>query len=240
MRGWSKNASHGGVVGVNTGGGMGVYGDSASGVGIWGSSANREGVHAETKSSATAALVAHQLNAASDTAALYAKHASPQGLAAVLEGKVLVQGNVLVTGDIQLANAADCAEEFDIAAETCVEPGTVMVLNDDGTLQASSQPHDTRVVGVISGAGRYRPGLVLDKQESLAVRQPIALMGKVFCKADAHFGAISVGDLLTSSPTPGHAMKTNDPRQAFGAVIGKALRPLAGGRGLIPILIALQ
>jgi hypothetical protein len=27
---------------------------------------------------------------------------------------------------------------------------------------------------------------------------------------------------------------------AFGAVIGKALRPLAAGKGLIPILIALQ
>jgi len=35
-------------------------------------------------------------------------------------------------------------------------------------------------------------------------------------------------------------MKTSDPSQAFGAVIGKALRPLAAGQGLIPILIALQ
>ena len=65
-------------------------------------------------------------------------------------------------------------------------------------------------------------------------------MGKVFCKVDAQFGAIEVGDLLTTSPTPGHAMKTNDPFKAFGAVIGKALRPLKEGQGLIPILIALQ
>ena len=65
-------------------------------------------------------------------------------------------------------------------------------------------------------------------------------MGKVFCKVDAQFGAIEVGDLLTTSPTPGHAMKTSDPFKAFGAVIGKALRPFTAGRGLIPILIALQ
>ena len=37
-----------------------------------------------------------------------------------------------------------------------------------------------------------------------------------------------------------YAMKADDPRKAFGAVIGKALRPLGEGQGLIPILIALQ
>ena len=101
--------------------------------------------------------------------------------------------------------------------------------------------YDKRVAGVISGAGDYKPGIVLDKrQPSSGNRQPVALLGKVFCKVDAQFGAIEVGDLLTSSPTPGHAMKTDDPFKAFGAVIGKALRPLTEGQGLIPILIALQ
>jgi len=49
-----------------------------------------------------------------------------------------------------------------------------------------------------------------------------------------------VGDLLTSSPTPGHAMKASDPAEAFRAVVGKSLRPLKEAQGLIPILIALQ
>jgi hypothetical protein len=35
-------------------------------------------------------------------------------------------------------------------------------------------------------------------------------------------------------------MKAADPARAFGAVIGKALAPLDGGRGLIPVLVALQ
>jgi hypothetical protein len=35
-------------------------------------------------------------------------------------------------------------------------------------------------------------------------------------------------------------MKAADPSRAFGSVIGKALRRLAAGRGLIPILVALQ
>jgi hypothetical protein len=35
-------------------------------------------------------------------------------------------------------------------------------------------------------------------------------------------------------------MKAIEPLKAFGAVIGKALRQLTEGQGLIPILIALQ
>jgi hypothetical protein len=35
-------------------------------------------------------------------------------------------------------------------------------------------------------------------------------------------------------------MRAADPLLAFGAVIGKALAPLATGRGLVPILVALQ
>jgi hypothetical protein len=120
------------------------------------------------------------------------------------------------------------------------EPGTVMVLNELGALAPSSQAYDRRVAGVVSGAGHYKPGIVLDRRETGAVRQPIALLGKTFCKVDARFGAIEVGDLLTTSPTPGHAMATNDPAKSFGAVIGKALRPFTGGQGVIPILIALQ
>jgi hypothetical protein len=35
-------------------------------------------------------------------------------------------------------------------------------------------------------------------------------------------------------------MRADMPARAFGAVIGKALRPLRDGQGLIPILVALQ
>ena len=65
-------------------------------------------------------------------------------------------------------------------------------------------------------------------------------MGKVYCKVDASTAPLAVGDLLTTSPTAGHAMKATDPARAFGAVIGKALQPLAGGCAMVPILVALQ
>src|SRR5262249_19037417 len=105
----------------------------------------------------------------------------------------------------------------------------------------SAMSYDKRVAGVISGAGGYKPGLILDnKQSADDHRVPVALMGKVYCKVDAQYGSIEVGDLLTTSATPGHAMKVQDPMQAFGAVIGKALRSLAKGKALVPILAALQ
>ena len=142
-------------------------------------------------------------------------------------------------GDIQLANA-DCAEEFTVAAGAAVEPGTVMVLNNEGFVFQSLSAYDTRVVGVVSGAGGFKPGIVLDRRQDVAGRRPIALMGKVGCLVTAEEVSVRIGDLLTTSDVPGHAMKALDPERAFGAVIGKALAPLATGRGIIPILIGLR
>jgi hypothetical protein len=94
---------------------------------------------------------------------------------------------------------------------------------------------------VLSGAGDCRPGLVLGRGPGEgALRLPIALVGKTFCRADATNAPIRVGDLLTTSAMRGHAMRATDARRAFGATIGKALRPLDGGTGLVPILVALQ
>jgi hypothetical protein len=213
--------------------GAGVWGASNDGTGVWATSNNSEALHAETRAHQQSALAVYQLDPTSDSAALFVVHKGDNKTAAFF------QGNVIVTGDITLANA-DCAEDFDIAGGSSTEPGTVMVLEDESKLRESFLPYDKRVAGVISGAGDYKPALILDKQQSRTDRKPIALVGKTFCKVDAQFGAIEVGDLLTTSPTAGHAMRTDDPLQAFGAVIGKALRPLRSGQGLIPILIALQ
>ena len=142
-------------------------------------------------------------------------------------------------GDIRLLGA-DCAEEFAIAGAEAITPGTVMVIGDDGRLNASCQPHDRRVAGVVSGAGAYKPGIILGRQMGRDDHLPVALVGKVFCKVDDSNGPICVGDLLTTSARPGHAMRATDPLAAFGAVIGKALGALPAGFGQIPILIALQ
>ena len=93
-----------------------------------------------------------------------------------------------------------------------------MVLTDNGVLQASHDPSDKRVAGVISGAGGYRPGLILDRSAASQERMPLDVMVEVDCKMDADPAAISVGDLLTTSGWPGFGMKETDSTLRFGAV----------------------
>ncbi len=224
-----------GVVGQDTGeGGIGVWGISKSGHGVHGDSTGSRGV---VGTSDSAEGVLGKSKTGSGVRGESGAGVGIYGKGGRLAG--LFEGDVEVTGDIRMANA-DCAEEFDLANADLVEPGTVMVLGDDGTLQASDFDYDKRVVGVVSGAGAYKPGIVLDKQGARPNRKPIALLGKVCCKVDATYAPVAVGDLLTTSPTPGNAMKASDHLKAPGAVIGKALQPLRQGQDLIPILVALQ
>jgi hypothetical protein len=162
------------------------------------------------------------------------------GFAARVGGNVLVNGTVNAS-DVLLTNA-DCAEEFEVdpSCAAHVVPGTVMVLGEDGRLAPCSSTYDKRVAGVVSGAGDFRPGIILGTGSAQSDGVAIALVGRVACNVDATHGAIAVGDLLTTSDVPGYAMKASDSGRAFGAVIGKALRPLREGNALIPILVALQ
>lgn len=204
--------------------------EGGASAGVWGSSKSGEGVHGETQSDFFAAVAGIQLNPQSTGAGVYGEHRGegPAGF---------FKGNVVVTKDIFLGNG-DCAEDFDVSGSEEVAPGTVMVINQDGALHQCQKAYDKRVAGVISGAGGCEPAIILDRKQLRHNRVPIALVGKVYCKADAQYSPIEIGDLLTTSQTPGHAMKAEDPLKAFGSVIGKALQPLKEGRGTIPILIS--
>ena len=233
-RSWSTTDS--GVWGENLAGGTGVTGSSKAGEGVVGQG-GRNGVHGLTSSDHDSGVWGVNAGAGTGVTGTSAKGIGVVGQGGTLAGRF--EGDVQVTGDVQLINQ-DCAEDFDTAGADKVEPGTVMVINQQGALQPCQRAYDKRVAGVISGAGGYKPAIILGKQQSGHNTMPIALLGKVYCKVDAQYSPIEVGDLLTTSSTPGHAMKATDPLSAFGAVIGKALRPIESGQGAIPILIALQ
>jgi hypothetical protein len=217
------------VYGQHNGVGPAVYGTSQSGPGVFGTSQGGEGVHGI--SHAQAAGIAGYNDGTG--AGVYGENTKGQGPAGFFKG------NVVVTGDVQVFGA-DCAEQFDVIDAPTCDPGTVMVIDEAGALMSSCQEYDRRVAGVISGAGGLLPGMILGEKPDRAARRPIALVGKVYCKVSAEYSPIELGDLLTTSATPGHAMKAVDRSLAFGAVLGKALHPLTNGKGLIPILIALQ
>ena len=143
------------------------------------------------------------------------------------------------SGQILFQNG-DAAESFEVADPPSASPGTLMVVDDDSRLIVSSTPYDSRVIGVVAGAGSHRAGIVLDHRPGVPGFVPISILGKAACMVDASYGEIRAGDLLTSSETPGHAMRVDMPAaHAFGSVIGKALTPLAEGQALIDILVGL-
>jgi len=241
------NSTSGRAIEGNCPQGTGVVGASSSGVGIWGGSDSSTGAGGMSKSGFGVQVVSETNTGVvgNSTSGYGVVAQSKSGISLLATGGSLAarfEGDVEITGDIRLLNVADCAEEFDILESSAErsEPGTVMVLGEAGGLRQSRRAYDKRAAGVVSGAGSYKPGIVLDKQQSQTKRRAIALLGKAFCKVDAGYAPIETGDLLTTSDTPGHAMKAADPVRAFGTVIGKALRPQKEGRGLIPILIALQ
>ena len=151
---------------------------------------------------------------------------------------------------LQITGGSDFSENFDIHAPTTtsetltkIEAGMVVSIDpgNPGKLALSSQAYDRRVAGVISGAGGVKPGMMMSQPGTLADgRHPVALSGRVYCWVDATQGAIEPGDLLTTSNTPGHAMKATDTAKAQGAIVGKAMTGLKEGKGLALVLVTLQ
>jgi len=156
-----------------------------------------------------------------------------------VQGQARIAGDLEVNGDIRLPDK-DIAERFVIADGSVCPPGTVMVIAEGGSLAPCSRRYDKRAIGVVAGAGTLRTAITLGASADATPSVNIALVGTAFCRVDADVRPIGVGDLITTSDTAGHGMKAVDPASSFGAVIGKALAPLESGRGLIPIILALQ
>jgi hypothetical protein len=133
---------------------------------------------------------------------------------------------------------ADVAEF--IVARDALEAGDVAEIDPDhtGQFRLAAMPNSTAVAGVIS----TDPGVSLnarDAARSSSTGPQLALVGRVPVKVSAENGMIAPGDLLVASATPGHAMRAPT-NPAPGTVIGKALGTLAGGTGVIEMLVMLR
>ncbi len=152
--------------------------------------------------------------------------------------KLDVNGNVALQ-ELFINGGADMAEPFSADDAAAKEPGTIVVLDPDtpGKVDISTVPYDSRVAGVVSGAGGVKPGLTLRQERTMDGNIPVAIAGRVYCKA---VGPIAPGDLLTTSAVPGRAMKAADRGRSHGAIIGKAMSRLGRGAGLVLVLVNLQ
>ncbi len=142
---------------------------------------------------------------------------------------------------LRITGGADLAEPFQMKEEELAK-GSVVVIDDEhpGQLKLSTGAYDTRVAGIVSGANGVNPGIALHQEGVMEGGQNVALSGRVYVQADAAFGAIKPGDLLTTCDTPGHAMKVTEHAKAQGAILGKAMSPLKEGKGMVLVLVTLQ
>ncbi len=149
----------------------------------------------------------------------------------------------ITTPILAITGGGDLAEPFDIAGSETIKAGMVVAIDPEnpGQLCIADKAYDRTVAGCVSGANGINPGLTMQQKGSVVDgSQLVALSGRVFCWADASYGAIQPGDLLTTSATPGHAMKVSDYKRAQGAILGKAMTLLEQDKGLVLLLVTLQ
>ena len=141
-----------------------------------------------------------------------------------------VIGDINATGSVYV-NGSDVAER--ISAEGLIEPGDVVVIDatKNETVMKSATAYDPRVAGVVS----TQPGSLLGSGRQGV---SLALAGRVPIKVTDEGGPILPGDLLTTSSTPGYAMRC-ELDKCRGAIVAKALQSFAQGKGEIIALISL-
>ena len=258
---WAKNYSSGGKAGnfhaeSNTGTTYGVIGrsDSRQGRGVYGYAAagtgDTEGViayarsndgeafeawHAGDSSTANIIVACSKVNCGSDSTKM----------------KVLRNGHVYADGSFH-GGGADYADMLAVADDVSkYEPGDVLVIEENAQLVLSDAANSTAVVGVHSTdpamigdpLGIWDGESVLRSEREILEllakdRVPVAMAGMVPVKVTAENGTIMPGDLLTTSSTPGHAMKATVFRR--GSIIGKAMTSLDGDEGVIQMLVMMQ
>jgi hypothetical protein len=237
--GASPNAGGPGVAG-----GSGLATSEQPGVGVQGAG-SIDGLQGQVAASGQSAVLAQSLGDGAGVAALFLGQALVKlgaGTMLVNRARIDNSGKGFFNGGTQ-TGGADFAESVDVARTAAgYGPGDVLVIdsNRHRTMRTTAKPYSTAIAGIYS----LKPGVLATPHAMddprLASEIPLAIVGIVPCKVSAENGAIAPGDLLVTSATRGHAMKGTNRSRMLGAIVGKALEPLARGRGVIQVLVTLQ
>jgi hypothetical protein len=146
-------------------------------------------------------------------------------------GDASYEGNILgawkLTGASTLqATYADLAEYYEGDQE--YESGTVLVFGGNKEVTTTDQMNDIRSAGVVT----TNPAYTMNADQT-GIKVCIALAGRVPCKV---VGRVKKGDMLTTSATPGYAVRVTTP--TLGSIIGKALEDKDYGEaGVIQVAV---
>jgi hypothetical protein len=216
----------------------GIFSTSTDGRGISGWSTNHWGVSGDCTSAGTYGVLGTPQEGVLGSSPSVTK---PAGRFNAPVGGIAIEANGLVkVKTLQILGGADLAERFEVEGDPA--PGTVLVLDPSapGRLRAATESYSPHVAGVVSGANALDAGIILSRDEHTAGTAAVALTGRVWVQCDATEVPIRIGDLLTTSANPGHAMKASDRDRAFGSVLGKAMSALERGTGMVLVLVSLQ
>jgi hypothetical protein len=229
-----------GSVGSSSGVGLNVYSPSGSGTGAI-MSFHRAGVYAINMGldndnvlriggwSDGASVYRLQLDSAGNLTTPGTHYVGAVYTTSITTGASTTNGSMVgkwdITGTFN-ATYADLAEFYEGDQEYA--PGTVLVFGGDKEVTTTNVINDTRSAGVVT----TDPAYVMNRdQKGIAVC--IALAGRVPVKV---VGRVKKGDMLTTSATPGYAVKALTP--TLGAVIGKALEDKDYGEaGVIQVAV---
>ncbi|MFW5703521.1 MAG: virginiamycin B lyase family protein [Patescibacteria group bacterium] len=124
------------------------------------------------------------------------------------------------------SGGADFAEYFASARPgEEYEPGTVLVLDDEGTADTTVTAHHPRALGVVSDTAAFVGNARPETEATGSAHVLVGIHGQMDVQVATIGGTIRAGDPLTTSPIEGHAMKANDQ----GMILGVALEDFEGG-----------
>ena len=172
---------------------------------------------------------------------------------AVIQGSVCVDDTTAncpagpTAGAIYVENSvgAGNVSAFDISeyypATEPTEKGEIVAAAGNSAVRKSSKPYDPAIVGIVS----TDPAIVINETNITfgktagdnfnPLKPYVALAGRVPVKVSTENGSIEPGNPLTSSSTPGVAMKAT----RSGSIVGKALEAYSGsGVGKIMVFVS--
>jgi hypothetical protein len=258
--GTGTHGSSGGIGAAGIGRAYGVYGSNsgvAQGAGYGGyfESTTGVGVHGRSTAVPTGTnLYAPGVYGYSQHGAAIYGQAGASNVAGYFEGNLIVQGDINAQGNLTVTGSKS-GYVVDIARNDGSEPleqGDLVIVTGAGDpvlgnipvplVRKADSEASTAVIGVVDSAYHFGGdgyGQFADGPAGPGDYLSIVTLGSFRAvKVDAAYGAIQPGDLLVSSPTPGHAMRATTP--APGTIVGKALAPLESGTGNVAIMVTLQ
>jgi hypothetical protein len=216
-----------GIWGINTGGGVGVYGVGSIGPGA--------GIKGVSRYNGGTAVEGELQNITTGNLAVFKVDGTNMA-------RINHNGRGFFNGGTQ-NSGADIAEAFDVTGNiNQYEAGDVLAIstNKDRAVEKSSEPYSTLVAGVYA----TKPGVLLTEENidnDLTGKVPMGVIGVIPTKVCLQGGSIKRGDLLVTSSIPGVAMKADPEKVRVGQVIGKALEDYSTDSiGKIKVLVSIK